>query len=357
MTLVSSGARGVAARGCEPRAQRQRACRLPGRARRSARLARRERGGSAFEEETIVAYLDALPRRAQPAPATYYRRFALLRRFFRWLSRRSGVPDPFLELEPPPKPQQEADWLTAEEFARCSPPPRARSGARRASPSATGSCCCARVDRPSPLRADRARLGRPRARGPRPRCLSAVAKAASRAASRSPAARARARGSCDAARSRQPTSRSSAASPAVACSRRSSPTSSAAPPRAPASRSTSPRTRCATPPPPGCARRPATRAWSPPTSATPTSRPSAATPTSPTRRAARGRRRDRRATPPLADGLGAADAPAASVRAAGRSVAGTARVANGRAPAPSGSTETAAALLTGNHDDSPATDQ
>src|SRR5437588_4847332 len=53
-----------------------------------------------------------------PAPATYYRRFGLLRRFLGWLSRRSGLPDPFLELEPPPKPQQEADWLTEEEFGR-----------------------------------------------------------------------------------------------------------------------------------------------------------------------------------------------------------------------------------------------
>ena len=59
-----------------------------------------------------------LPRRSRPAEATYYRRFILLRHFFRWLSRRAGVPDPLLELEPPRKPQQEADWLTAEEFAR-----------------------------------------------------------------------------------------------------------------------------------------------------------------------------------------------------------------------------------------------
>ena len=35
-----------------------------------------------------------------------------LRHFFRWLSRRSGVRDPFLELAAPKKPQQEADWLT-----------------------------------------------------------------------------------------------------------------------------------------------------------------------------------------------------------------------------------------------------
>ena len=69
-------------------------------------------------EETIVAYLDDYRRRRNPAEATYYRRFTLLRRFFRWLNRRSGVPDPFLDLEPPGKPQQEADWLTQNEFAR-----------------------------------------------------------------------------------------------------------------------------------------------------------------------------------------------------------------------------------------------
>ena len=69
-------------------------------------------------EQTVVAYLDDYRRRRNPAEATYYRRFTLLRRFFRWLSRRSGVPDPFLDLEPPGKPQQEADWLTRDEFAR-----------------------------------------------------------------------------------------------------------------------------------------------------------------------------------------------------------------------------------------------
>jgi len=75
-------------------------------------------GADAFTEATIVAYLDAYREHARPAAATYYRRFTLLRHFFRWLSRRSGVPDPFLELAAPKKPQHEADWLTAEEFAR-----------------------------------------------------------------------------------------------------------------------------------------------------------------------------------------------------------------------------------------------
>ena len=77
-----------------------------------------DRDRSVFKETTIVDYLDAYQRHAHPAPATYYRRFGLLRRFLAWLSRRSGMPDPFLELEAPPKPQQEADWLTRTEFAR-----------------------------------------------------------------------------------------------------------------------------------------------------------------------------------------------------------------------------------------------
>jgi integrase/recombinase XerC len=91
-----------------------------------------ERSQSVFEERTIVDYLAGYQERARPAPATYYRRFGLLRCFFRWLSRRSGLPDPFLELEPPPKPQQEADWLTESEFARllaaAEHPPRRRRG-------------------------------------------------------------------------------------------------------------------------------------------------------------------------------------------------------------------------------------
>src|SRR5262249_61777058 len=66
------------------------------------------------------------------APATYYRRFGLLRRFLQWLSRRNGLPDPFVELEGPPKPHQEADWLTVTEFERllvaAANPPRCRDG-------------------------------------------------------------------------------------------------------------------------------------------------------------------------------------------------------------------------------------
>ncbi|HEX4519556.1 MAG TPA: tyrosine-type recombinase/integrase [Gaiellaceae bacterium] len=71
-----------------------------------------------LDEQTIVDYLSAYEQRAHPAPATYYRRFLLIRRFLRWATRREGVPDPFLDLEPPPKPRQERDWLTPLEFRR-----------------------------------------------------------------------------------------------------------------------------------------------------------------------------------------------------------------------------------------------
>jgi len=80
-----------------------------------------EREGRArelFEERAIVDYLDDYQRRLAPAPATYHRRFLVLRRFMRWVSRREGVPDPFLDLDAPPKPRQESDWLTPEEFQR-----------------------------------------------------------------------------------------------------------------------------------------------------------------------------------------------------------------------------------------------
>lgn len=75
------------------------------------------RAGGLFEEATVVEYLDDYRCRCSPAPATYHRRFLLLRRFMRWLSARHGIPDPFLDLEPPPKPRQESDWLTPAEFA------------------------------------------------------------------------------------------------------------------------------------------------------------------------------------------------------------------------------------------------
>jgi site-specific recombinase XerD len=93
---------------------------------------REQRSADLFDEQGIVDYLDDYRRRRDPAAATYYRRFVLLRRFMQWLSRRQGTPDPFLELEAPSKPQQESDWLTREEFAAmlnaAEHPPRQRPG-------------------------------------------------------------------------------------------------------------------------------------------------------------------------------------------------------------------------------------
>lgn len=77
-----------------------------------------ERAGDLFDERTIVEYLEDYRRRCSPAPATYHRRFLLLRRFMRWLAARHGIPDPFLDLQPPAKPRQESDWLTPDEFRR-----------------------------------------------------------------------------------------------------------------------------------------------------------------------------------------------------------------------------------------------
>lgn len=73
-------------------------------------------GRNVLEEATIVDYLRSYQQRAGPAQATYYRRFVLLRKFLRWVSQREGVRDPFVDLDPPPKPREERDWLTTEEF-------------------------------------------------------------------------------------------------------------------------------------------------------------------------------------------------------------------------------------------------
>jgi integrase/recombinase XerC len=80
--------------------------------------ARQGRAEELFDEQAIVEYLEDYRRRGDPAPATYHRRFLLLRRFMRWVSARNGVADPFLELDAPAKPQQEGDWLTRSEFAQ-----------------------------------------------------------------------------------------------------------------------------------------------------------------------------------------------------------------------------------------------
>jgi len=75
-------------------------------------------GRDVLTEAAIVDYLHSYQQRAHPAEASYYRRFVLLRKFVRWVCRRDGVPDPFLDLDAPPKPRQERDWLTPEEFRR-----------------------------------------------------------------------------------------------------------------------------------------------------------------------------------------------------------------------------------------------
>jgi site-specific recombinase XerD len=75
------------------------------------------RADELFEERTVVDYLDDYQRCRAPAPATYHRRFVLLRCYMRWLSQRASVPDPFLDLQAPPRPRQEPDWLTPPEFA------------------------------------------------------------------------------------------------------------------------------------------------------------------------------------------------------------------------------------------------
>jgi integrase/recombinase XerC len=75
-------------------------------------------GRDILTESAIVDYLHSYQERAQPAEASYYRRFVLLRKFVRWVGRRDGLPDPFLDLDAPPKPRQERDWLTPEEFRR-----------------------------------------------------------------------------------------------------------------------------------------------------------------------------------------------------------------------------------------------
>jgi integrase/recombinase XerC len=75
-------------------------------------------GRDVLEESGIVDYLRSYRERASPAESTYYRRFVLLRSFLRWVSSRHGLPDPFRDLEAPPKPRQESDWLTPDEFRR-----------------------------------------------------------------------------------------------------------------------------------------------------------------------------------------------------------------------------------------------
>jgi integrase/recombinase XerC len=238
-------------------------------------------GRDVLTETAIVDYLHSYQARAQPAEASYYRRFVLLRKFLRWVCRRDGVPDPFLDLDAPPKPCQQRDWLTPEEFRRLL--------------DAAG-----RPERNLPGLAERDRLvllalvttGLRRSElcalewrdlelgGPEPSLLVRCGKGSKSRRQPLPASLARELRRLRVARQPEPTDPVFCGLEAGGCRRRSSPTSSVAPRSAPGSRSTSQRTRCATPPRPGCARSSATPASSPSTSATPTSRPSRGTRTS-----------------------------------------------------------------------------
>jgi len=69
---------------------------------------------SGLEAVLAAALPDPLRGGGGAAPAGRSR--PCVRKFLRWVSRRKGVPDPFVDLEPPQKPRQERDWLTREEF-------------------------------------------------------------------------------------------------------------------------------------------------------------------------------------------------------------------------------------------------
>ncbi len=193
-------------------------------------------------------------------------------------ARRSrSVPRP----RPAAKPQREADWLTVEEFARlleaAGSPHRRRPGLAERDrlvlltlvrPGFAARSCSHSTGETS------------RSTAHVRRCLSAAARAARPAASRS---RPRSRAS-----SPPPRPRFAALGGAGLLRARRRPAATYDPRpdhpprrRARRARQARHRARSATPPRPGFARRPATRAWSPPTSATRTSRPSAATRTSP----------------------------------------------------------------------------
>ena len=73
---------------------------------------------TALDEQAVVDYFHDYRERCNPAAATYHRRCVLLRRYVRWLVQRDRIPDPFAELEAPPKPSQHNDWLTPAEFER-----------------------------------------------------------------------------------------------------------------------------------------------------------------------------------------------------------------------------------------------
>ncbi len=231
---------------------------------------------------TIVAYLDDYRRRRNPAEATYYRRFTLLRRFFRWLSRRSGVPDPFLDLQPPGKPQQEAAWLTKTSSPECSTrrgAPRAATRTRRTRPARPAHAAMTACAAPSCSRSTGVTSI---STASSPRCSCAAARAASRAASRSRPQPPTSSAACAlaAALSRDPVFCGLAGTAHLHDPRH---VIRRAAERAGIDKSVSAHT-LRPPRRPGCVSRPEMRVWWPLTSATPTSRPLAATHTSPARR-------------------------------------------------------------------------
>jgi len=124
-------------------------------------------GRDILTETAIVDHLHSYQQRAHPAEASYYRRFVLLRRFVRWVCRPDGVADPFLDLDAPPKPRQERDWLAPEEFRRlldaAGHPKRNLPGLAEARPAHAAH---PRPHEPTALRALRSRLARPRPRRP-----------------------------------------------------------------------------------------------------------------------------------------------------------------------------------------------
>jgi integrase len=230
-------------------------------------------GRDVLEESGIVDYLRSYRERASPAHSTYYRRFVLLRRFLHWVSGRHGLPDPFHDLDAPPKPRQESDWLTPEEFRRlldaAGQPERNLPGLAARDQLVLLTLVTTGLRRSELCALDWRDLDLD---GRKPSLLVRSGKGGKSRRQPIPASLARQLQRLANAHNPEPT-RSSAGFKADDCSRRSSRTSSAAPPSAPDSRSTSPHTRFATRPRPGCGRSSVTRASSPSTSATPTSRP------------------------------------------------------------------------------------
>ena len=198
-----------------------------------------DRVGELFEERAIVDYFADYRERCTPAPATYHRRFLLLRRFMRWVSQRNGLPDPFLELKRPRSHARRATGSPARSSHGCWRRRRVLSETTPAWPSGTTRAAGARDDRASPLRADRAGLARCDARRAAPFAARALRKgrqAAPPAASQ-PARRATSSAGVPST-TPPPPPRSSVALAGHGSSRRSSRASSAAPAPAQGSQST-----------------------------------------------------------------------------------------------------------------------